>query len=359
LAKPKLLCPVCKEEVDLSNAEDGVVVCAQCQTALKADDGRQDPLLGKMFGRYRVFGILGRGSMGTVYKARHETLGRDCALKTMPKHAARDKTYVERFHREARAAAAIDHPSVIEVYDVGQEEGMYYIAMEFVNGENLGLRLRRERKVPPELAFDMLKQVASALVVAHGLGIVHRDIKPSNIIVTRAGRIKVADFGLAKRTGVDVDVTAVGAKLGTPQYCSPEMALGHKADARSDLYSLGVTFYHLVAGHLPFKESTADISLDQPGPKATPLDKVEPRTPPAMARAVERLLQRAPSSRYQTAQELLDDLESHLPATAAPAVQAPATTSGGLTAKELRELLILAALVLALALAVLLVLFVW
>jgi serine/threonine-protein kinase len=294
-----------------------------------------------------------------VYKAQHVTLGRDCALKTMPKHAARDRSFVERFHREARAAAAIDHPSVIEVYDVGEEEGTYYIAMEFVKGENLGLRLRREGKVPPELAFDMFKQVASALVVAHRLGIVHRDIKPSNIMVSEAGRIKIADFGLAKRTGVDINVTAIGAKLGTPHYRSPEMALGEKADARSDLYSLGVTFYHLVAGRLPFESSVADTTFDRPGPKAPPLDKVEPRTPTVMARAIERLLQRAPQDRYQTAQELLDDLPAPQVVFADEDVETVAATRRGITAKELRELLILAALVLALALAVLLVLFVW
>jgi serine/threonine-protein kinase len=351
---------VCKEEVDLGAAVDGVVACAHCQTSLKAKDGRPDPLLGKTFGPYRIFGILGRGSMGTVYKARHEALGRDCALKTMPKHATRDKSYVERFRREARAAAAIDHPSVIEVHDVGQAHGTYYIAMEFVDGEHLGIRLKRDGKVPPVQAFDMFKQVASALAVAHGLGIVHRDIKPSNILVTKSGRVKVADFGLAKRTGVDVDVTAIGARLGTPQYYSPEMAMGEKADARSDLYSLGVTFYHLVAGQLPFRGSSmADIMLDRPGAKVPPLDEIEPHTPPAMARAIHKLLQRAPEKRYQTAQELLDDLEDRHPAPAASSPRAVAATKEGLTAKELRELLILAALVLVLVLAVLLMIFVW
>jgi len=170
--------------------------------------------------------------------------------------------------------------------------------------------------------------------------------------------VKVADFGLAKRTGVDVDVTAIGARLGTPLYFSPEMAMGEKADARSDLYSLGVTFYHLVAGRLPFKGSSmADIMLDRPGAKVPPLDEIEPHASPALVRAIHRLLERKPENRFQTAQELLDALEGR---DVQPSAQAAPVESGSrITAKELRELLILGAVVLALILAVALAVLAW
>ncbi len=212
---------------------------------------------------------------------------------------------------EARAAAAIRHPNIIEVYTVGCDKGHEFIAMEFVEGGSLADLLKREGRLPPDRALELLKQVASCLAKAHAVGVLHRDIKPGNLLLTSDGLVKVADFGLAKHEGVDVSVTASGAALGTPLYMAPEVSEGHPADPRSDLYSLGATFYQAIAGRPPFDGQTpAELVRKRLTTEVTPLVDLAPACPPPLSRIIHRLLQKDPADRYASAQSLLETLNA-------------------------------------------------
>ena len=314
MAQHRAKCSQCGERFEYERTPDGRVECAHCGAVLlaprTAQAAKPDPLVGGTLGQYEMLEVIGSGAMGAVYKARQQSLDRVCAVKVLPRAMAADASFLERFRREGRGAAAISHPSVIQVYDVGQERGFHFIAMEFVEGEHLGKVVERDGPLPPDAALDVLKQVAAALAAAHALGIVHRDIKPSNLMRTPDGLVKVADFGLAKRSGMDIDVTAPGTRLGTPNYMPPEVAYGEAADARSDLYSLGATFYRLLAGRRPFEAKTVNqvihkLLREEP----TPLDEVAPGCPPKLRRIVQRLMARDPAARYQSAAELLEALE--------------------------------------------------
>ena len=324
-------CPRCRRVLEFDPAADQPVVCPQCHTPLAspgkpAAPRKPDPLIGQRLGHFEIVELIGRGGMGAVYRAQQTTLDRPCALKVLPRAFARDPSFVARFQREARAAAAVTHPNIIQVYDVGQENGLQFIAMELVEGESLADVLRRDGPLPPDRAVVCMKQVASALAAAHGKNVIHRDIKPSNILVTPKGALKVADFGLAKQIGVDTGVTRTGTVLGTALYIPPEMAEGKKADARSDLYSLGATFYHLLAGQPPFDApSLAELLLMHTQAELTPLNEVAPGTPPALCEIIHRLLNKDPNERYQSAEDLfgaLTRIGSKIPP-AAPAPPAP------------------------------------
>jgi len=313
MAKVKARCARCGERFFCEPPPDGRVACPHCHARLRMPAAalarKPDPLLGQRLGRYEIMGLIGRGAMGAVYKARHTGSDHLCALKVLPRRFTIDPSFVERFGREGRAAAAIDHPNVIQVLDVGEERGYHYIAMEYVEGESLGERLKREGTLPPDAVAELMRQTASALAAAHALGIVHRDIKPGNILLTPDGRVKVADFGLAKRTGVDIDVTMPGARLGTPLYMAPEMAMGRPADQRSDLYSLGATFYCALVGRSPMDAPTSgEVVSKLLHEQAPPLEQVAPHLPAPLRDAVDRLVRREPAERFQSAQELLDVL---------------------------------------------------
>ena len=307
-------CPKCGHPLEVETAVDEQVVCPQCQATLalpgkarRAD--RVDPLLGARLGQYEIVELLGRGGMAAVYRAVQTSLSRPCAIKVLPEALARDASFVARFQREARSAAAIMHPNVIQIYDVGQEGGFQFIAMELVEGESLADVLRRDGPLAPALALAYLKQTAAALAAAHAKGIIHRDIKPSNILVTPGNVVKVADFGLAKRMGADTGVTRTGQIVGTALYLPPEVAEGHPADPRSDLYSLGATFYHLLSGRPPFEgASVAELLLKHTKADLVPLGEAAPGTPPSFCQVIRRLLRRNPDERDQSAEELLDAL---------------------------------------------------
>jgi serine/threonine-protein kinase len=210
-------------------------------------------LVGKKLKDYRILRRLGRGAMAEVYLAQQESLNRYVALKVLNEELARDPAYVRRFHHEARAAAALVHASIIQIYEVGEADGVHYIAQEYVPGRNLGEIIRSQGAIQPRLALDILRQVTAALAKAESEGIVHRDIKPENIMLSRSGEVKVADFGLARVQGDGgVNLTQVGVTMGTPLYMSPEQIEGGEIDSRSDIYSLGVTAYHMLTGSPPF-----------------------------------------------------------------------------------------------------------
>jgi len=316
MAKPATTCSRCGRTLEVEGAPGERVVCGECEPTLAFPSGARppsaaDPLLGQCLGPFEIVGLLGRGGMGGVYKARQASLDRFVAIKILSPALAADTDFVARFEREARAEAAIHHPNIIRVYSVGQERGYQYIAMELVEGESLAEMLAREGRLAPERALGLLKQVAGALAEAHACGIVHRDIKPSNILVTREGVAKVADFGLAKRQASDVTVTHTGTTLGTPLYMAPEIGRGHRLDARSDLYSLGATFYHLLAGRPPFQADTApELIVKHASELPPPLGAVAPHVDPRLSRLIDQLLCKEPEERVPSAKALLGRLEA-------------------------------------------------
>src|ERR671917_195550 len=213
-------------------------------------------------GGYQVIDRVGSGGMADVYCARDTQLGRKVALKLLYRRFAEDPQFVERFRREASSAASLQHPNVVQVFDRGEWDGTYYIAMEFLEGRNLKQVVRDHGALDPALAVDLVAQILKAARFAHRRGVVHRDIKPHNVIVDDEGRAKVTDFGIA-RAGSS-DMTETGSIMGTAQYLSPEQAQGHPVDARADLYAIGVVLYELLCGVPPFDaDSPVTIALKQ------------------------------------------------------------------------------------------------
>ncbi|MBZ5587112.1 MAG: serine/threonine protein kinase [Acidobacteriia bacterium] len=233
------------------------------------------PMPGAAFGDYEILGELGAGGMGRVFRARHLTLQRDVALKVLGEQFATDESYRQRFVKEARAAAKLNHPNIVQIYDFGQVEGIFYLAMEFVLGESVGDRIRRNGKFSEADALATVRQACTALRVAHGAGIVHRDVKPDNLILSADGVVKLVDLGLAKSIADDQNMTQTGVVAGTPHYISPEQIAGLKdIDGRADIYSLGATLFHMVTGHTPFEGSSPMVIVA----KHLHDEPVDPRT---------------------------------------------------------------------------------
>lgn len=261
-------------------------------------------------GPYRILREIGSGAMGTVYEAEDTRLGRRVAVKFLPPEYSRDRRAKERFLREARTASSLDHPNLCTVHDVGESDGRLYIVLAFYDGETLRERLLRG-PLPLREAREVAIQVARGLARAHEGGIVHRDVKPANVMLTRRGEAKILDFGIAKLRGDDPSLTRTGAAWGTPAYMSPEQARGKPADTRTDVWSLGVLLFEMLAGRRPFEgenvEAVFSSILTQ---EPEPLELVRPDVPPELARVVARALARNPDDRYASATELLADLES-------------------------------------------------
>ena len=276
----------------------------------EADAG--DDLCGQTLDGFRVLRTLGQGGMARVYLAEQEALRRQVALKVMQPEMLAKKDSIERFKSEAMAAAGLSHGNIVQVYTVGQALGKHYIAMEYVAGRNLRQLVRRTGPLPLGHALKVMRQAASALRAAGEAGIVHRDIKPANIMVSRRGIIKVADFGLSIAPNIDREsgeLTAVGQTVGTPRYMSPEQVEGRVTDHRSDIYSLGVTFYYLLAGRSPFDgETPVQIALQHLKAEAPSLLSVRPDLPPEVAGLVHRMMAKEPSERPQAAAEVVDVL---------------------------------------------------
>jgi eukaryotic-like serine/threonine-protein kinase len=300
-----------------------------------------DTLIGTLFdGRYRIERKLGAGGMANVYLAEDQELGRRVAIKILNDRHANDEQFVERFRREAKNAAALSHPNIVSIYDRGEAEGTYYIAMEYLDGRSLKELIVTRGDAPISVAVEYARQILSALRFAHRHGIVHRDIKPHNVLVNADGVLKVTDFGIA-RAGAS-QMTEAGSIVGTAQYLSPEQARGGDVDQRSDLYSLGVVLYELLTGAVPFVGDTpVEIAMKHLSQTPEPPSRKRADVPRELDMVVMRALAKDPADRYQSADEMEADLERvargvgvapETEETATQIMRAPTTIPGPLSA---------------------------
>jgi serine/threonine-protein kinase len=274
--------------------------------------GPPGDLSGRTLGDYRVLRRLGAGGMGQVYLAEQVSLRRRVALKILKADLAGDPVALQRFKREAEAVARLTHANVVQVYQIDCADGIHYMALEYVEGRNLRDHVARRGPPGAPLALSIMRQVASALQRAGELGIVHRDIKPENILLTRQGEVKVADFGLSLALVAGqppLNLTQTGVTMGTPLYMSPEQVEGKPLDPRTDIYSFGVTCYHLLTGQPPFRGQTAfEVALQHVQSEPEPLAARRPDLPPGLCAVVQKMMAKKPEARYQTCRELLADL---------------------------------------------------
>jgi serine/threonine-protein kinase len=267
-----------------------------------------DTLINTLFdGRYRIIRKLGSGGMANVYLAEDQELGRRVAIKILNDRHANDDQFVERFRREAKNAAGLSHPNIVSIYDRGEAEGTYYIAMEFLDGRSLKELIVGRGPAPVNVAIDYTRKILDALRFAHRNGIVHRDIKPHNVIVDAEGRVKVTDFGIA-RAGTS-QMTEVGSIIGTAQYLSPEQAKGAPVDQTSDLYSVGIVLYELLTGKVPFSgDSPVEIAMKHISAVPEPPSAHRPDVPEDLDLIVLRALGKTPEERYPSAEAMDEDL---------------------------------------------------
>ncbi|MCH7958815.1 MAG: SUMF1/EgtB/PvdO family nonheme iron enzyme [Candidatus Hydrogenedentes bacterium] len=287
-------------------------------------------LIGKRIGNYHVMGVLGKGGMGIVFKARDLSLRREVALKFLPESLSSDEDIVKRFAREARAAARLNHPNIVTIYGVGRFEDTFYIAMEYVEGMALDALIAKKGKVDVRRAVEIARDAAEALAEAHAHGIVHRDIKPQNIMLTKTGRVKVMDFGLARANYENTQLTSSGTSMGTPHYMAPEQWMDSKVDGRADIFSLGVTLYEMISGKAPFNASTPLAIMrkivDEPTPS---LCGVDGEIPSLVSDVAEKMMAKDPDNRYGSAKEVADDLSSFLDSLAKPSAAEAAFSAPG------------------------------
>jgi beta-lactam-binding protein with PASTA domain len=278
-------------------------------------------------GRYRIVGRLGQGGMARVFLAEDESLHRRVAIKVLADRHSEDPHFIERFQREARAAARLNHPNIVQVYDQAQVDGVSYIVQEYVEGETLKDLIRREAPLDPRRSIGIALQILAALRVAHQAGIIHRDVKPQNILVQPDGKVKVADFGIA-RAG-DPEMTEAGSIVGTAQYLAPEQARGLAVGPPADLYAVGIVLYEMLSGRVPFEgDAAVTVAMRQVQEAPEPLGERNPLVPADLESVVMRALAKDPARRYQSADEMgieLDRVRQGLPVSDETAVIAAAT----------------------------------
>src|SRR5215475_11250349 len=266
----------------------------------------------KQFGRYEILSELGRGAMGVVYKARDPQIDRLVALKTVSlwgQEPEEEKEFRMRFMNEAQAAGRLHHPGIVSVFDIGENPENHdpFIVLEYVAGESLNRILSREKRLPVERALKLAEEIAEALEYAHAQGVVHRDIKPANILITEAGRAKIADFGIAKLNLAHF--TLPGRVLGTPAYMAPEQLSGEGCDGRSDLFSLGVILYAMVTGHSPFQGNSATtVCFKVANREPIAPSALDMTLPPQLDAVISRAMAKDPKERYQRGSDFGDDL---------------------------------------------------
>jgi serine/threonine-protein kinase len=269
-----------------------------------------DPLMGRTLGGYRILKVEGRGGMGTVYRALQISLNREVALKVLSRELTSDETFVQLFLQEARAAGQLNHPNIVQVYDVGNEEDLYFYSMEYIPLGSVEDILREEGSLSVENSTAAVLDAARGLVYAERKKLVHRDIKPENLMIGEDGLVKIADLGLAKSLAEGSGKAGSEGILGTPHFISPEQALGKEVDTRSDLYSLGASFYRMVSGKNPFSgRRVKDILRAQIHETPPSLVELDPEIPEDVSAVVDRLMRKDPAERFQSAEELVQSLE--------------------------------------------------
>ena len=263
---------------------------------------------GKLIGgRYEIISLVGSGGMADVYNAMDNRLGRQVAIKVLKEEYSSDKNFVMKFRAEAQSAAGLSHPNIVNVYDVGEDEGLHYIVMELVEGITLKKFIERKGKLELKEAVGIAIQIAQGMEAAHANHIIHRDIKPQNIIISKEGKVKVTDFGIAK--AATSNTIAAGQAVGSVHYISPEQARGGYSDEKSDIYSLGVTLYEMISGKMPFAaDNTVSVALLHINEEAVPLRELDPEIPASIEKIVQKCMQKKPERRYLTATELIADL---------------------------------------------------
>jgi serine/threonine-protein kinase len=348
-------CPVCAAPLEgepkfcprCGSSTDSVKSATAIAPATEAEP-RFDPFLGTTVGgRYKITRLLGEGGMGAVYLGEQNIGGtvRKVAIKTLHAHLSKDPKVLQRFERECATVAELQHPNTIQLYDFGKtDDGILYMVMEFVQGESLAAILEKQGAIEPARSLHILQQICDALGEAHTLGIVHRDLKPENIVLTERAKdwVKVLDFGIAKRTEAqdksEQRLTQQGTVLGTPPYMSPEQFTGKPIDARSDLYSIGVIAYEMLAGRLPFSAATpwewAHLHMTA-APAPLGLTPSGAPVPDAMAQAVMRTLAKDPNDRFGTTREFYEAMSSPVQGVASGGfAMAPASMLAGFVAPQ-------------------------
>jgi serine/threonine protein kinase len=303
-------CPFCSEAI-LETA----IKCKHCGSAIsgasQTDVDSETYIRNALASRFEVLEEIGRGGMSVVYKAIQKNLNRTVALKVLPRQFTNDDEFLSRFHREAQAAASLNHPNVVTIFDEGSENGLHYISMEFVEGESLDDILQRSGPLSVVDVQDWIIPLAQGLGYAHEQGVVHRDIKSSNILVDNNGRTVLTDFGIA-RASTSTQLTHSGTVLGTPEYMSPEQALGEAIDHRSDIYSLGAVMYQCLAGQVPFQSETVVGTIYKiVNESPVPLSEIRSGVADEIDSVVLRSLAKQPKERYQNCAELVNALRCH------------------------------------------------
>ncbi|NTU83443.1 MAG: serine/threonine protein kinase, partial [Chloroflexales bacterium] len=268
-------------------------------------------LIGRRLGRYEIRAELGRGGMARVYSAVDTQLQRQVAIKVLAAQLSLDEEFVRRFEREARTAANLRHPAIVTIYDVGEQDGLYYIAMELVSGRSLHAIIEERATLGLGYAVSLLDPVARALDYAHAQGAVHRDIKPHNILVDRDGRVLLTDFGIAQTPDSDGErLTRTGVFMGTPEYISPEQAEAQRVDGRSDLYSLAVVAYEVITGRVPFAGATPQLIVAHAQLPPPPPTSVLAHLPGELDEVLVRALAKRAERRYPSGAALIDALRN-------------------------------------------------
>jgi serine/threonine protein kinase len=289
--------------------------------------------------KYKILKKLGAGGFAEVYLGEHTQLGRKVAIKILHQIFSIEEAMVERFRRESKAAAKLSHPNIIDIYDVGEAEGIYYFVMKYVEGETLGKKMGRERRISPQEAVHIIRQLADALAYAHANDVIHRDLKPANVMLDAFGKPVLMDFGIA-RVQFEGNLTKTGTLMGTPHYLPPEQPLGKPVDGRSDIYSLGILFYEMLAGRPPFHDENSVTlifkHINEPPP---PLIGLVPELAPELCDVVHRMIEKVPEDRYQSGSEVVEALE-HLSALYPPPSTGKKSTPG--TPRNTEQLLLLA-----------------
>src|SRR6478736_3056769 len=290
-----------------------------CFRRSSARVGKMLSVVGELIaGRYELQELVGKGGMSSVYRAQDRLLERTVAIKLLHEHYSRDEDYVERFRREARAAAQLSHPNIVTVIDRGEDGGRQFIVFEYVDGQNLKQLVEKKGRLPVRTALELGIAVGHALAFAHESGLVHRDVKPQNVLLGN-GEVKVTDFGIARSADVQQGLTQTGTVLGTSDYIAPEQASGQPVNALSDVYSLGVVLYELLAGTPPFRgDSFVAVAVQHVNDPPPSIELVRPDVPLRLDAALQRAMAKRPEDRFPSMSAFVSELEACLAALGQP-----------------------------------------